>query len=127
MNWSSRDPGTRSSQSGTCPASSVTVSFPEATAQWTWNTRDRLWLRAQDGAVDVDSHGAQLSASNVIIQFIPYATTAYVTGEGAGADGAPIPGGGFVGSGPAWYLSGGAIVKGTWSRASLTARTSGPR
>ena len=121
--WSFRPSGSRFAGRGVAPAVSATVFFPAATAQWTWSSKHRVWLRTQNLAADLDSHGSQLSASNVIIQFIPYATTAYVTGEGAGADGAPIPGGEFVGSGPAWYLSGGAVVKGTWSRASLTART----
>ena len=90
---------------------------------WQWNAKRALWLRTQNGEADTDTTGAQLSASNVIVQFIGYATSGYVTGEGAAANGGAIPDGQMVGSGTAWYLSGGAMAKGTWTRASLTSRT----
>jgi Protein of unknown function (DUF3048) C-terminal domain len=78
-------------------------------------------LRGQDGRADVDRAGAQLSANNVIVQFVPYITSGIATGEGVPP--APIPEGLLVGSGTAWYLSNGQIVKGTWSRAGLTSLT----
>jgi hypothetical protein len=121
--WAFHAAGRPFSGHGITKASSITVTFPAATATWTWDAGGGTWLRTQDGAPDVDSTGARLSATNVIVQFIPYVTTAVVSGEGAGADGSPIPGGIFTGSGVAWYLSGGSIVKGTWSRASLTSPT----
>jgi hypothetical protein len=121
--WKFRPSGTRFSGAGVKAVASVAISFPAAAVQWTWDAKAGAWLRSQDGAIDIDAHGQQLSASNVIIQWIPYITSAIVTGEGAGADGGAIPEGEFVGSGPAWYLSGGAVVKGTWSRSSITAQT----
>jgi hypothetical protein len=121
--WKFRPSGSRFTGAGVKPLATATISFPAARVQWTWSAKQQLWLRTQNGAGDFDAGGAQLSASNVIIQYVPYITSAIVTGEGAGADGSPIPEGELVGSGTAWYLSGGAVVKGTWSRSSLTAQT----
>lgn len=102
---------------------SATISFPAATISWRWSARNKLWMRTQNGAPDVATDGNQLSAANVVIQWIPYVTSGLVSGEGPGADGAPIPGGVMVGKGTAWFLSGGRVVKGTWSRSSRTSRT----
>ena len=121
--WGFRRPGSRFAGAGVRPAAAVALTFPAATLRWTWDAKTRLWLRTQNASADLDSSGRQLSAGNVIIQWIPYITSAYVSGEGAGANGGPIPEGVMVGHGMAWYLSGGAVVKGTWSRASLTSRT----
>lgn len=121
--WSFRRAGQPFAASGAAPAAAVTVSFPAATATWSWDAAAARWLRTQDGAPDRDSTGAQLSAANVIIQDVGYITSAVVSGEGPAANGTPIPTGELVGSGTAWYLSGGRIAQGTWSRSSLTART----
>jgi hypothetical protein len=114
--------GQRFRGAGVARATGVSIPFPAASIQWSWDARSRLWLRTQDGASDVDSTGAQLSATNVIVQFVPYVTSAYATGEGNVVP-VPIPEGNQVGKGTAWVLSGGAIVKGTWSRRSLTSTT----
>jgi hypothetical protein len=114
--------GQRFRGAGVARATGVSIPFPAASIQWSWDAKSRLWLRTQDGAADVDSTGARLSATNVIIQFIPYVTSAYASGEGNSVP-APIPKGEMVGKGTAWVLSGGAIVKGTWSRHSLTTLT----
>ena len=81
-----------------------------------------MWLRSQNGTPDVVRTGTQLSAANVIIEFIPYTTSLTATGEGVAP--APIPAGNMVGTGVGWYFSNGQVVKGTWSRSSLTAITS---
>ena len=121
--WSFRPFGHPFAGTGARPAASVTLQFPAATATWTWDARLGLYLRTQDGAPDVTAGGHRLAAANVIIQWIPYATSAYVSGEGAGANGGPIPTGEMVGSGTAWFFSGGRLVEGHWSRASLSAPT----
>jgi hypothetical protein len=108
---------------GAAAASSVSIDFPAAAVLWSWDSRSRTWLRTQNGVPDNDSAGQRLSAANVIVQFIPYVTSAYVSGEGASAQGTPIPTGEMVGSGTAYFLSGGTVVRGTWQRASLTSRT----
>jgi hypothetical protein len=121
--WKFRTSGRPFTGAGITPAASVSIPFPDATAGWTWNGRDNLWLRSQNGAVDTDSTGVQYSAANVIVQFVPYTISGYVSGEGAAAQGTPIPTGELVGSGAAWFLSDGELVKGHWTRSSLTAPT----
>ena len=34
---------------------------------WVYDATSQRWLRSQDGAVDLDDSGAQLSAANVIV------------------------------------------------------------
>jgi hypothetical protein len=117
-----RQAGSRLKGAGVKAATGVSVPFPAADIKWTWSAKQKLWLRTQDGVADVDASGARLSATNVIVQFIPYVTSAYATGEGL-SEPTPIPKGEMTGKGTAWVLSGNAIVKGTWSRSSLTATT----
>ncbi len=109
------------SGAGMAPDIHVGIGFPEAAIGWDWNAQDHLWLRSQNGTIDVDRAGIQMSAANVIVQFLPYITSAMATGEGGPP--APIPEGLQVGTGVAWFFSNGEVVKGTWSRPSLTAVT----
>lgn len=121
--WAFRAAGSRFRGKGVTSAASISLSFPAATAEWTWDKKSEQWLRTQNGVADSDASGARISARNVVVEFVNYVTSLYVTGEGTGADGSAIPTGEQTGSGTAWFLSGGAIVKGTWSRPSLTDRT----
>jgi hypothetical protein len=106
---------------GITPAAGITINFPAALIQWTYSPATHLWLRDQNSTLDVDSTGAQLSAANVVVEFIPYSSSLEESGEGT-AD-VPIPTGNMVGAGTAWYFSAGHLVKGTWSRSSLTTVT----
>jgi hypothetical protein len=99
----------------------IGLAWPAAAVTWDWNASSRAWLRGQNGSADTDRSGAQLSATNVIVQFVSYITSGIATGEGGPP--APIPEGILVGGGPAWYFSNGEVVKGTWHRSSLTATT----
>ncbi len=121
--WDFRAAGHAFAGQGVRPVASVTVDFPAATATWTWEPHLGQFVRTQDGAPDVAAGGQRLAAANVVVQWIPYVTSAYVSGEGPSANGAPIPTGEMVGSGPAWFFSGGRLVEGRWSRASLTSPT----
>lgn len=121
--WAFHPAGQPFAGAGVSPAKRVSISFPAAAITWTWVPKQRLWFRTQDGVADVDTSGGRLTATNVIVEAVNYVTSAYVTGEGAGANGAPIPTGEMVGSGKAWFLSGGALVEGSWHRASLTSKT----
>jgi hypothetical protein len=108
------------SQGGT-PVQHLSIDFGATGVGWDWNATQRAWVRTQNGTADVERSGARLSAANVIVQFVPYITSGMATGEGVPP--APIPTGQLVGHGTAWYLSGGGLVKGSWSRSSLTATT----
>jgi hypothetical protein len=100
---------------GATPAATATLQFPAAEAVWTWQAKGGVWLRAQNGAPDVDIAGVQISAANVVIQSIPYVTAL------TEANGTAIPEGEQVGTGQAWILTKGTLVKATWTRSSLTA------
>ncbi|MGH9055881.1 MAG: DUF3048 domain-containing protein [Acidimicrobiales bacterium] len=119
--WAFRAAGTPMAGAGVTPAAQIDIGFPDASIRWTWDASSNQWLRYQNGTADMDSAGTQLSASNLVVQFVGYRTSGMATGEGVPPT--PIPQGELVGSGTAWFLSGGAIVKGTWSRASLTSVT----
>jgi hypothetical protein len=107
--------------SRSAPVQQIRINFGETTATWDWNATLGAWLRGQDGTADVDRAGVQIGANNVIVQFVPYITSGMATGEGLPP--VPIPTGELVGRGTAWYLSGGRMLQGYWSRAGLTAPT----
>jgi hypothetical protein len=107
--------------SQSAPVQRININFGATAVTWDWNAALHAWMRDQDGTADVDRSGAQLSASNVIVQFVPYITSGMATGEGVAP--VPIPTGQLVGRGTAWYLSGGRLVQGSWSRAGLTTST----
>ncbi len=102
---------------GIAPAASVSIGFPSAAISWQWSATSNEWLRSQNGTADVDRAGVQASANNLIMEFIPYVNT--MKGQENGVI-FPIPDGSLVGTGTAWFLSDGQIVKGSWSRPSLT-------
>ena len=76
---------------------------------WTWDATTERWLRIQQGKVDKDSNGKQLTASNVV------ALRVNVVNDGG------VPKTILSGTGQAWVSSGGATIKGTWSKSSPTA------
>lgn len=76
---------------------------------WRWDAASGRWLRLQDGAVDTDSNGAQLSAANVVIVRVP------ISNDGG------VPKTELIGSGEAWVLSGGGMVHASWSKSDRAA------
>jgi hypothetical protein len=106
---------------GVAPAGGIGINFSATTVGWNWNPSLHAWTRTQDGSADIDGNGAQINAANVILQFVPYVTSAMATGEGGPP--APIPAGQLVGSGTAWYFSNGHYLRGAWSRTALTTAT----
>jgi hypothetical protein len=71
---------------------------------WRWDAAAGRWLRSQNGAADLDSAGAQLSAANVIVVRVPVST------------GLGVPKTELIGGGEALVLSGGKLVHATWSK-----------
>jgi len=114
-------PGAPLTGRGVSPAQHLGINFPNAAVAWDYNAATKLWQRTQNGTPDVDRSGQQMTANNLVVQFVPYVTAGLATGEGGPP--APIPQGMLTGSGKAWFLSGGRIVGGTWARANLTTRT----
>lgn len=73
---------------------------------WSWDASGDQWLRSQQGNVDVDSNGNQLTATNVVIIRVNV------------VDDHDVPKTELYGGGEAWFSSGGATVHGSWSKAS---------
>lgn len=87
------------------PVAGINLTFGAPShPSWTWDVASGRWLRAQNGAVDYDSNGAQLSAVNVVVVRVPVST------------GLGVPKTELIGGGEALVLSGGKLVHATWSK-----------
>jgi Protein of unknown function (DUF3048) N-terminal domain/Protein of unknown function (DUF3048) C-terminal domain len=91
----------------------ISLTWPAATAQWTW--AKNKWLRTQDGSPDRLVDGSQVSTTNVVIMSVNIASTGLrdILGN-------PSPLDVTVGSNPVWVLRNGKMIKGTWSRKTVT-------
>jgi hypothetical protein len=86
---------------------------------WTWSLAGNGgFLRDQRGSPDVDEAGVQVTAANVVIEFVTYHDTGYTD-----VSGSPVPEADLVGSGTCWVLTGGQLIEGTWSKPSPEAIT----
>lgn len=81
-----------------------------STPSWRWSPETERWLRFQTGgAQDTDAQGDQLSAVNIVVLRVPVQVIQ------------SIPTTQLIGSGEAWVSTGGATVRATWSKRSMTA------
>lgn len=100
---------------GAAPIGSVNLQFGggpgSAPVDWSWDAPSGTFARVQKGTPHVDEAGAQVTAQNVVIEFVGYHNTGYVDPSGA-----PVPEGDLVGTGECWVLTNGMIVKGTWTK-----------
>jgi hypothetical protein len=76
---------------------------------WTYDASKLLFLRNQGGKADLDTAGAQLSATNVVVIRVS------VTND------FNVPRTEMIGSGEAWVSSGGGTVHASWSKGSRAA------
>jgi hypothetical protein len=74
---------------------------------WKWDSDDKLWKRSQNGVVDKDHDGDQLSAVNVVTVKVKLKTISHT------------PVSQLVGSNKATVSTNGKTVKGTWTKDSL--------
>jgi hypothetical protein len=87
-------------------------------AQWGWDAGARLWRRSQDGGLHVDAAGAQVSARNVVVQFVGYRDTGLRDRSNS-----VVPEAELIGEGEVWVLTDGKVVKGKWRRTAPPAVT----
>ncbi len=81
-----------------------------STPSWAWSADAERWVRFQTGgAPDTDAQGQQLSAVNVVVLRVPVEVIQ------------SIPTTLLIGKGEAWVSTGGATVRATWSKSSMTA------
>ena len=79
---------------------------------WTYDTASGKFMRGTEGKAHLIENAGQIGMKNVIVQFTTYAPTQYRDRADSEVDEANT-----VGSGDAWILSDGKIVRGHWSRA----------
>jgi len=105
---------------GIAPASHAQVAFNNRlqVSAYDWNAGTGSWDRTENGTPHVDIAGRRASPKNVIIQMVNYHNTGLVDPSGS-----PVPEAELIGTGEAWILSGGMIVKGTWTKPSASAVT----
>ncbi|HWA67700.1 MAG TPA: DUF3048 domain-containing protein [Mycobacteriales bacterium] len=94
-------------------AHSVYLGWPAASAQWTWS--GKAWLRDQDGAADRLVDGSQISATNVVVLNVTIQDTGIkdILGNESPLDVT-------IGTNPAWVLRDGKMIRGSWSRQSIS-------
>lgn len=80
---------------------SFTVGFAREPVTWRWDAASAGWLRFLGDTPFTTIEGTQVSATNVIVQFIHYPNDS----EGI-----------TVGEGQAWVFTGGEVIRGTWHR-----------
>lgn len=93
------------------PTAGMDMRFGSASSpSWNWDAASERWLRVQTGgAPDTDANGAQLNAVNVVVLRVPVQVIQ------------SIPTTQLIGSGEAWISTGGATVRASWSKSSMTA------
>jgi hypothetical protein len=96
-------------------ASNVHVPFSHySDVNWTWSASKGAWLRAYGSAPATYSNGEQMSSPNVVIQMVRTKLTGITD-----VNGVPSPEVVATGSGTAYVLRDGKVVRGTWSRPTL--------
>lgn len=91
------------------PTASISYRFSNSVAgTWTWDSVSSRFLRGQDGAPDLDSAGAPFAATNVVVMRVPVTVSR------------DIPKTELIGSGEVWVSTGGATIRGSWSKDAAT-------
>ena len=100
---------------GVVPATHLSVQPGQRTsATYDYDPATNTWKRTSNGTPQVVEGGAQVAPTNVILWFVPYVNSpgdVDVVGE-------PVSVAQVTGTGDAWVLSQGKIVKGHWSKPS---------
>ena len=117
-----RAPGQAPSGAGVAPASHIDMSFGMAAAAWDWDAASATWKRTQNGSPDIDQAGQQLAANNVIVQ-VHQLHDRRLRDRRRRFPRAADTKGPIRRDGTATILTGGTVVRATWSKASPTAVT----
>jgi hypothetical protein len=101
---------------GVAPVTHLRVAFGGLTvADWQWDLSAKKWQRSTNGTPHVVEGGGQLAFTTVVVQFVPYLRTPFLDPSRTPVDRANV-----IGSGPAWVLADGMVVKGTWTKPTPT-------
>jgi hypothetical protein len=85
---------------------------------WQWDAAKAGWVRTQNGTAHVDASGVQVTATNVVVQVVPYEDTGIRDQSGE-----PVPEAKLVGEGRALVFRDGMVFEGKWKRESAEAVT----
>lgn len=85
---------------------------------WRWDAGKAGWIRTQNDTPHVDADGTQVTATNVVVQVVPYEDTGITDQSGE-----PVPEAKLVGEGRALLFRDGTVTEGKWSKASPEAIT----
>lgn len=88
------------------------------TIDWAWDASSGTWLRSTDGKVHTAEGGGQLSATTVIVQYVPYSMT-----DQTDVTGSPVFEGKVTGSGDAVIFANGMMLKAKWSKPDASSMT----
>ena len=98
------------------PASTVHVPFSQySDVVWSWSAAKSAWMRSYGSTPATYSNGEQMSTPNVVIQMVKIKLTGITD-----VNGVHSPEVVATGSGAAYILRNGSVIKGTWSRPSLS-------
>src|SRR5581483_2644633 len=99
---------------GGTPVKGIDLVFADiVTTHVTYSWDGQGWKRVQNGTPHVDAAGVQVAPTNVVVQFTEYHDTGIRDRSNS-----PVPEGTLVGSGDAWFFTGGMLFKGHWSKTS---------
>ncbi|HUR48374.1 MAG TPA: DUF3048 domain-containing protein [Acidimicrobiales bacterium] len=85
---------------------------------WQWDAAKSGWVRTQNGTAHVDAEGTQVTATNVVVQVVPYEDTGIRDQSGE-----PVPEAKLIGEGRALIFRDGMVFEGKWKKASPEAIT----
>ncbi len=101
------------------PAVHLSVPMGSTAVDYDWDAAAGGWKRTTNGTPHLLEGGAQLTSTNGIVQFVAYRTS---PGDFDVLHN-PVSVADVLGSGDAWVLAGGKVVKGKWSKPSPEAMT----
>jgi hypothetical protein len=101
------------------PAVHLSVPMGSTAADYDWDPAAGTWKRTTNGTPHLLEGGAQLTSTNVIVQFVPYR----ISPGDFDAIHNPVSVADVLGTGDAWVLAGGKVVKGKWSKPTPEAMT----
>jgi hypothetical protein len=104
---------------GAVPAAHLVADMGLLTkADYTYDPATQTWPRVSNGKPQVVEGGGQVAPTNVILWFVPYT----ISPGDVDPVGEPVSEAQVVGTGDAWVLSQGMVVKGHWSKPSADAQ-----
>lgn len=101
---------------GARPVAAASINMGMTRGEFVWDPAKKLWLRNTDGQPHMTRTSAgteQLTANNVVVQFVPYRNTGQRDPSHAQVDGADL-----IGSGTGFALIDGKYVDITWNKSS---------